>query len=157
MANKTVTHHTGLSFVTDEVGPRGRLIGTNFFDVPHEDYGNGWITGMKAAREMLDWMRGQKEFCLIFPEIMNAAYAAAKEFEESSRRGAAVGFMRTLEQMLIVSAQHIDYAKGIDRQIERQERIDAQLERRETERRLDFVARMKEAKAKKAAERLRAA
>jgi hypothetical protein len=44
-------------FWTDRTTPRGRFLSSNYFDVPQEDYAHGCLTGARAARDLILFLR----------------------------------------------------------------------------------------------------
>lgn len=143
----------GLFFVR-EVKPKHR----DLFAVPEgEDYESGNITGTRAARDFMAALAagvdegdtylvaGQKRY-----DPMHVIKAAVSHLD-GPRRGAAVGFLRSLENMLIFAAvrcAHQDYFKHRIESMERRREETIELNAQE---KAEFVARMNAAKAAKRA------
>jgi hypothetical protein len=138
-----ITH--GLSFVTTTQTKRGRYVASSGFDVPAESYADGWITGTLAAGELLAALR-EEHFDLM--RILRDA-AAASDSEE--RRGAGVGFLRTIEAMLYFAADHAQHRTYVARRIESLRAMSSQVREREQIAKRQFAERMHAAKARRRA------
>lgn len=148
---RTVKRRGAISCITFESTPRGGYVGAEHFDVPAEDYGDGNMTGMRLAAEFMDAIKMRAPL-----DSLQVIVDACKVFDEGSpfvdpsRRGAAVGFLRTLEGLLVMVARagvHEHYiARDIERGVEWR-RKDAQARK---EKRENFLRRMEIAKAAKA-------
>lgn len=112
-------HPNGLSFCT--VG--------DLFDVPAEAYGDGYARGMLAAGELLQALELGAPLVHV-PGLLQAAADALGKDEafkpgRIDRRGAAVGFLRTLEDALTFAAKHSDHAAHISAKLARMQAIEA--------------------------------
>jgi hypothetical protein len=114
---KPSSHGTGtkveqglLSFVKHTCTKRGRRLSTNYFAVEPMDYGSGWKEGARCFREYMQYLKG-KDYCGVglieFLRELAIALDEGKEdrYKSDSRRGAAVGFLREMEWILIQHAR----------------------------------------------------
>lgn len=98
-----------LSFIKHTRTKRGRHLSTNYFAVEPMDYGSGWKEGARCFREYMQYLKG-KDYCggrlIEFLRDIVIALDEGKEdrYKSDSRRGAAVGFLRELEWVLIQHA-----------------------------------------------------
>jgi hypothetical protein len=122
------TNLNGLSFITQIHDKHGEYISTCFFDVPHETYEAGWHTGMRVAAEFMAAMQKKTLKINVLNVIQAAARAAEEDANGVNRCGAAVGFLRMLEDMLLWSANTAPHKTYIADRIERQRQTDARLD-----------------------------
>lgn len=96
---KRLSGSSGLPFVTETTTPRGRHLSTCYFDVPAQDYGWGWTTGARAFLAVLEQLRlgGGAPITYIIKE---AVCALAETSKAPSRRGAASGFLWSLDHLM---------------------------------------------------------
>jgi hypothetical protein len=118
----------GLSFVTQIHDKHGEYISTCFFDVPQETYEAGWHTGMRIAAEFMAAMQKKTLKINALDVMREAARATEEDVNGVNRRGAAVGFLRMLEDMLLWSAITAPHKTYIADRIERQRQADARLD-----------------------------
>lgn len=127
-APATVKTPGRLSFISHTHTKRGRHLSTCHFDVPAEDYGPGWFTGMRAAQEFMAAVQShgiQAEHPLHMLDIIRDAAVAIREDFYPSRHGAAAGFLRMLEHMIYFAAKNSDHHAAIQLFIDRQEEREA--------------------------------
>lgn len=112
------TMSRGLSFTTCTVTPRGYTKDFNDFDVPAEEFGDGNITGYRAAGELLQALeRGYGphiNVCSILEEVLKAR---DEDYMGPSRSGAASAFAWTVEEALKFFAKNARHADWINRKI----------------------------------------
>jgi hypothetical protein len=138
-----------LSCITRQETTRGAWLSDNCFDVPAEDYGEGNLTGCRIAAEfMRAAAEGKKGFDPL--DVIKDACKALDERDKSGRRGAAVGFMRTLEELLVGLAPAVMRTGYIENQIEQSLKWRRETAERKAAEGLDFARRMEIAKAAKA-------
>jgi len=146
-AAKNLKQAGPLPFITDLYTPRGRHVDRNWFDVPDQTYGEGWITGMEAAAQLLDALRANRNSGFDVLPVLEAAAQALIEsrgglFEDKPcRRGAAAGFLRMIEASLRYAADSADLGDWVRAQREEYERMSAVSEGR---RRVERVMRGRE-------------
>ena len=150
-APRTVKKRGAISCVTIERTARGAYVSAEHFDVALEDYGDGNITGMRLAAEFMAAikMRAPLDSLQVIVDACKA-FDDGHPFRDPSRRGAAVGFLRTLEGLLVMVARAGAHEPYIAYQIERGtewRRKEAQAKKDE---KANFVRRMEIAKAAKA-------
>lgn len=156
-AAKNLKQAGPLPFITDLYTPRGRHVDRNWFDVPNQTYGEGWITGMEAAAQLLDALRANRSSGFDVLPVLEAAAQVLTESRDSvtddrpCRRGAAVGFLRMIEASLRYAADSADVGAWIRAQREEHERMATVIaERRRVERMMRgraFAERMRTARA----------
>lgn len=107
------THLSFLKFIRTN---RGKLLRTEAFYVPNQDYLKGRITGHQAFAELLDEAK-RTGFVTMLPELLKEVCKALEEPAQNSRRGAAVAFVCGIERALSFMAQYCEYQKWTERQI----------------------------------------
>ena len=155
-ARRTVKTRGAISCITIERTAHGRSVGDEHFDVPAEDYGDGNVTGYRLASEFMDAIKtGKPGFDSL--QVIADACKALKERDFStsgdalkSRRGAAVGFLRTLEDLLGWVARAGIHERYIERSIEHYAECERKAAQTEKDERANFARRMEVAKAAKA-------
>lgn len=110
-----VQRHCGLSFWTFTEDSLGRQRTNCAFDVPLEEYGTGMYTGIDAAREFMAALCERKPFSPICVLIEVCAAMNEPLNDDPGRRGAAVGFLRTIENVLIKASGARGELTGCDR------------------------------------------
>lgn len=143
----------GLSFVTDQ---RGRVPMRDWFDVPAENYGNGYVTGLNAAREFALMARtAPGSFGPVSHLVTEVAQHCLSDSnhagESESRRGAACAFLSVVAAAFDAAAQRFDLDGYIVGKLAEIERADKFFAARQARQRADFVQRMLTAKAAKRA------
>lgn len=113
-------YRNGFSFRSTLRSKRGALMADNYFDVPAQEYGEGWLTGYKVARELLQALKNGGSICDSHDvhRIMKAAAIAADENSKcgaTSRRGASCAFFTVIAGALRGAAKHTDFGTFIDR------------------------------------------
>jgi hypothetical protein len=151
-AARLVTHRGPLSCITTRKTSHGRYIDENCFDVPAEGYGVGWQRGRRLAIEILDDLGRSR---LIyggsrFLDVVIAASAATADEGEVSRRGAAVGLLRTLESLLQAVSRGEGWRAFIESQIAATDAWERKDRARKAAEGQAFARRMEIAKAAKA-------
>ena len=96
--------------------------GINHFDVPAETYGDGWKTGLEAARELLELIKASNRNHPTFSVSATLAEIGIAADEERmstspSRRGAACGMLSVLAEMITFAASRADFSRYIDAQL----------------------------------------
>ena len=147
---KVVIKRGPLSCITHTQTTRGRHIASNSFDVPAEEYGDGNLTGYRIAAEfMLALQTDSRGFNAL--DVIEEACAALQERDiETGRRGAAVGFLRTIEEVLIAGARYTRHQQHVGDKVERHLANGRERAERKEAAKLDFRRRMEAAKAAKA-------
>jgi hypothetical protein len=136
-----------LSFVSTTYTKRGRYIGTNYFDVPAESYGDGNVTGQRAALELMRDIKANADKLGYLGLAQPVMEAVARAMDgpltaDKSTKGAAVGFMDTVLEYFRFGVCAADVEThmtgGIARQIESNRRLDEWY----AERKADSIKRM---------------
>lgn len=154
-AAPTKEPYGGLSFQTVTMTPRGRRIASCAFDVPAQTYGEGWMTGLAAAAELMTELAAAAEHGggLNLLPFLQEASVAAMEGECGgnlpSRRGAGAAFLRVVEEMVRFAATRCDHRAFIQGQVEMIRRCETVYEQRRARAAAVFVERMRKAKAAK--------
>lgn len=87
------------------------MSGTNYFDVPHESFTEGNLTGIKIAYEIMAAAR--KGNFDAFESVHKAAFRVIRESKGNSETasdgaGAAVAYLQTMTEILELAAQKLD-------------------------------------------------
>lgn len=120
MADGTVkVNNSALSFTTVTLTKRGACIAGNNFDVPAEHPEAGYLTGLRAARELLGSVKQGGANCTTagrLRDILVAATAAVDNGKtcEPSQCWAAWGFMLVITETLVGAAQNLTWGRLID-------------------------------------------
>jgi hypothetical protein len=150
--------HADLSFVHREVTRYG-WISTNWFDVPDEEYGDGWMTGLRAFQELQQFIKTQPkedDWSLtsyvqwMLEKAFKARAAAAQDGK--SKRGAASAFAHCAGQFLNTMLRANDGQHMADMIASHQRAINHQ-NARDAQARAAFIARMQAGRAAKRAAR----
>lgn len=154
--SRTVKARGALSCITVEKTARGRYVGSEHFDVPAEEYGDGNMTGYRLAAEFLaavktgtpgfDPLQVIEDACKALGERDGGTAGEARK----SRRGAAVGFLRPLESLLVMVARAGMHERYIEQLIERGAEWRRKQTTAEKDEKSNFARRMEIAKAAKA-------
>jgi len=147
---RIVVTRGALSCITHRRTAHGKWIDDDYFDVPNEDYTDGCLTGQRLAAELVRALASGSPAFDAMDVIAAAGVAWNEPRGDRGRKGAAVGFLRALEPLLLAIAAPACRVGVIEEQIKRSlqwQRDDA--ERKQT-RRHDFARRMEIAKAAKA-------
>lgn len=140
-----------LSFVRTQQDQRGEIVGRCYFAVPNEHYTPGWGTGERAAMELLTLLATAQPVVNPFFDVLKAAVAAAVEpvSRGPSRRGAAVGFLRAIEDVVLGAARYQNHQEHLAQKIASSDHWAAKLVAEQIRERAAFVARMQAAKVAK--------
>lgn len=96
------------SFIQTTKTKRGRYLSTNYFAVAPKSYAEGWPDGQECFHEYLRSIVGQSGCAGNFLEIMRELSVALHERDVKAdprcRYGAAVGFLREMEKVLVEAA-----------------------------------------------------
>ncbi len=97
----------GIDFIVYERCAPGATPLTNGLDLPAEDFHAGDIRGQFAAFQLMSAAEKlpRDEWVGWFEDVLHTAVEATKEPPECSRRGAAVGMLYILDQMLAAFAR----------------------------------------------------
>lgn len=144
-----VTERGPLSCISFKKTKRGRYVGFSYFDVPAESYGDGCLTGVRLASELMDHIKSGEQGFDMLSVIEGAVEALDPAHIEHSRRGAAVGFLRMIEKVLFACARAGIHEAFIEREISQVLDVRRKLEQDAAIARAEFVSRMKSAKAEK--------
>lgn len=148
LAPKT-TPFPGLSFVTDQ---RGRTPRRVWFDVPAEPFTQGYVTGLRAAEQLIAALRRQERGVRGgLREILAAVFAEQPARDRISRNGARVAFLGMVSHMLTAAAGQFDWSSFVADGINEMAQCEQWEERHKAQKRDAFVARMQAAKAAKRA------
>ena len=152
--------YADLSFVRG--GPtRYGWASTDLFAVPDEEYGDGWITGLRAFQELQQFVKTQPQDTndiglayrvqWITEEAFKAG-VAAKETKGKSKRGAASAFTQCAGQLLhaMLRANDGRYMADV---IDRHQKTTDWLQAHDARKRAAFIASMQAARAAKRAAR----
>lgn len=97
-----------VSFIQTTTTMRGRYLSTNHFAVEPKNYGDGWEDGRRCFNEYMRYLVGKGWCCGNLIEVVEELAVASREGnlkqEQLSRRGAAVGFLREMERVLVDAA-----------------------------------------------------
>lgn len=143
-----------LSFQSTTFTKRRRYIRSNHFDVPAQTSHAGYMTGVAAAKEYLQALsiHGFDNAHLI-SIISDMEIRLGTASKDPSRRWAASGFLDQLGEMLVFAAKHCDHQKYFQQKIQMLETSHEKnlvfCEKRLQEQRVEFVERMRVAKAAK--------
>ena len=145
-----------VSFVRDEVTPRGRFINRHHFDLAAQRYGAGGVSGVLAAAELLRMVRANfgganhhVTMAMTRDVLISAAKAADLSGMEPSRAGAAFDFVRFMAELVLAAATHPNIEPFIAETLERAQHDATRWDRFLAERRATFVERMRAARAAK--------
>jgi hypothetical protein len=150
--------HAALSFVRGEMTRFG-WSSTSWFDVPDEEYGDGWMTGLRAFQELQQFIKTQSRendfgqaHCVqwTLEEAFKVREAAAKSGK--SKRGAASAFTHCAGKFVLAMLQANDGRYMADVIVGSQKATDHQ-NARDAQARAAFIARMQAARAAKRAAR----
>ena len=156
-ASRTVKERGAISCITVERTARGRYVRAEHFDVPAEEYFEGNMTGHRLASEFLAAIKaGTPGFDPL--QVIEDACKALGERDDGgtagearkSRRGAAVGFLRPLESLLVMVARAGMHERYIDQMIKRTAEWRREQAKAEKDEKSNFARRMEIAKAAKA-------
>jgi hypothetical protein len=149
-APRVVIKRGPLSCITRRETTRGAWLSDNCFDVPAEDHFDGNLTGYRIAAECMQAIaEGKGGFGLLWV-IKDACKALDERGEPTGRQGAAIAFMRTLEELLISLAPALMRTRYIENKIENALEWRRETAERKAAEGLDFARRMEIAKAGKA-------
>ncbi|MBS3996113.1 MAG: hypothetical protein KGZ67_02060 [Hydrogenophaga sp.] len=151
--------YTHLSFIECHTS-RGSWRVSDWFAVPDEDYGDGWMTGLRAFQELQQFIKTQPVSARGFgPDyhIRQTLDAAFKAMENPSvgvkgKRGAACAFTQCVLGFLLPMLR-MDTGRFMVEAIAYQQELDDQANAREAQERAAFIERMRAARAAKRAER----
>lgn len=96
----TVPRFTDLPFITRTVTKRGRMVSMCDFDVPDEEYAQGFLTGSRAFAALFKRMCDGPPCDLVMVAEAAAEALAESAFDMPNRRGAGAGFFRALEALV---------------------------------------------------------
>lgn len=148
-------------FWTRRETPRGRWLGRSYFDVPAEDYGAGRLTGAKAARDLILFLKEHRPSGGLPHFIRHGVHECLEEAfalgqtpwdGKEPRRGAAVAFCQIVTQFFCLGATYANPAY-LDQQVEQEEASMSGWAEFEERQRLETADRMRAARAAKAAKR----
>jgi hypothetical protein len=150
----------GLSFVSSLYDERGKPDGVAWFDVPAEEYCAGNRTGERVFFELLTRIqtgtrRRQRTAFAGTPlfEVMGAAYKALEDSADGvSRCGAAVGFLRAMEGLVIGMAPLVNLDDYKGQFAARHAAVDGIWAKERAAKREHFLRNMAAGKARKALE-----
>lgn len=95
----TVPRCPDLPFLTRTTTKRGRVVSWCDFDVPAEEYTQGFLTGTRVCAALFKRMCDGPP-CDLVMVAQGAAAALAEKGDQPSRRGAGAGFFRALEALV---------------------------------------------------------
>ncbi len=97
----------GIDFITSEYDERGNFASINGLDVPPEPFETGDLRGQRAAYQLMAAAEKlpEEQWDGWFETVVHSAVAAISETGDTSRRGAAVGLLYILDQMLAAYAR----------------------------------------------------
>lgn len=150
-------------FWTRRTTPRGRELESNLFDVPEEGYAAGRLTGAKAARDLILFLRKYERARELDPwamlnnkikQCLAQAFAleSSRHFNEASRGNAAITFCNIVTGYFLCGASHANPAY-LDGQVDQEERGVAWELDYEQQNRKEVAERMQVVRAAKAAKR----
>jgi hypothetical protein len=155
-----VVRVAGVSFITDTLDRRDRLVSRDHFDVPHEEYGAGCRTGVVIFGEFMAMLRAHQGDSAL-SHALDVVKAAVQVLESTQtppyvvgrfdQRGAAVGFLRYVELALFGAAKILDVDGWVQRELARSDRYAKERDERKRNEKAEFVRRMREGKTRKAA------
>ncbi len=95
-------------FIQTTTTKRGRYLSTNYFAVDAKNYGDGWKDGRRCFDEYMRSLAGKGWCTGNFIDVVKELALALKEGDPKTnplcRHGAAVGFLREVERVLIEAA-----------------------------------------------------
>ena len=148
---KFVTKRGALSCIAETWTTRGRYVGRTYFDVPAETYVAGNLTGLRIAAEFMQEAETANPDSSALFDVMKDAFGALGEPDEAfGRRGAAVGFLRVIEQYVIAAARTMPHEQFIAQRIEWLVDYEREYAERVKAEKMEFARRMEIAKAAKA-------
>lgn len=140
----------GMSFIRENLGPRGGHLSYSFFDVPLQKYADGTVTGYRCAIELLDRLQqGYGPHVALDWVLPEAAIASEEKFDGSSRRGAGSAFMDVVTEALRFFAKNARYEDWLEKKVAQAEKTAAWCDHRDAEKKTAFVERMKQARRSK--------
>lgn len=147
-----VDRRSGLSFWTVSRTARGRVVSECAFDVPLQDYGEGWATGLAVAGEYFAALQSGPPFEAIAP-IRAAVEARESSLSTSgaSKLGAAAAFLSVLDAVVRAAALQMDHQGYIAAEAQRLREVAAARASRKQGEKREFVDRMRASKAAKVA------
>jgi len=131
-ADGTVRTQRGpMSFWTESTTPRGRYLAANYFDVPKEDFAYGGLTGAKAARELIMFLKryerarqvGFDGIESMVERCLQDAFVLAQSRRYNgvpSAAAAAHVFAQTVTRFFMVGSEYANPAY-LDKEVERAE------------------------------------
>lgn len=82
----------------------------DYFDVPLEDYTSGCLTGAHIMAELLKEAACNPYGLYLLPGVLQACAAEMDSEVEVSKRGAAIGLLDTLQEVVNYAATRLDFA-----------------------------------------------
>jgi hypothetical protein len=147
-----------LSFVKRRWDVRARMHRvTDWLDVPPEGVAVGHITGYRVSNELVTWAKEHPDTSRhAFESVIGAAIAAIAQPSSGndSKRWAASTVLCSLMDLLTFAASHADHGEYCERNIKSSLETRAWLDERDALERVQFVERMKAARAAKRERRL---
>jgi hypothetical protein len=152
--------YADLSFVRGKATRYG-WTSTDLFAVPEQDYGDGWITGLRAFQELQQLVKTQPQgdhdvgLAHYVQWILEAAFKAVeadRDTKGKSKRGAACAFTQCAGQFLLAMLRANDGRYMAD-VIDCHQKTTDYFKVRDAQQRAAFIARMQAARAAKRAAR----
>lgn len=123
MTTTTTTKARPLSFVRIHRDDRGNIVTGQYFEVPDEPYLQGYLTGMKAVRELVQWIktttdtRGFKYF--VISEVLNHVGAirghATQDHGTPNKLGAAAAMSSYVVELMLEGVESFNMGHLNDR------------------------------------------
>lgn len=152
--------YADLSFVRGKATRYGWTL-TDLFDVPEQEYSDGWITGLRAFQELQQFIKAQPQddhhigLAHYVQWIIEAAFKAReadRDTKGKSKRSAACAFTQCAGQFLMAMLRANDGRYMADVIASHQKTTDY-FKARDEQQRAAFIARMQAARAAKRAAR----
>lgn len=152
--------HADLSFVRGKATRHG-WTSVDLFDVPEQEYGDGWVTGLLAFQELQQFVKTQPQdgqdvgLAHWVQWVIEAAFKAseaAKDTQGKSKRAAACAFTQCAGQFLLAMLRAND-GRYMTEVITRHQETTDHFKARDAQQRAAFIARMQAARAAKRAAR----
>lgn len=127
LSTPSLPAYAALSFVRiDFKGKRSQRV-TTWLCVPDEAYGDGWITGLKVVKELMQFAKenanhdGQSAIQNVTEEAQSVIRSTAGQMTDAGdKRGAACAIAWSMAEFALFASLHCDHSAFIDSKIQRQ-------------------------------------
>ena len=144
--------YASLSFVRRYKLPRQRYLRVDWFSPPDEEYGDGNITGYKAALEFFQFLKTNPDDQVIARDVIQAVarvFSDDHDLYAKDKRGATVTFLEGIVSAVQFMARRGNFDQFFADRIQEQLAYRADAAERLAKEKAYFVVRMKAARAAK--------